>query len=403
MKVAEATLKHPDVKATRAARRAALSAVRESRAGWYPQVSTQFNNGKVNNDPSAILGTPARAYTNASFNLTVRQLVYDFGATNSQIDANNAKERQALFKQYQAESDVAYRAVQAYHELIRASRQLELAKRNEDARRSILDLVQQRQEIGGGTLSDVVRAKSRLAEALANSTTYQKNLGSVQASYREFFGDSVASVRVDSPVFDVNATGDWLSELGLAGQVGWKVRVAQAANTAAQADVKNARARSFASINLEVSSTRRDWVSPGTPGTDQSVALVARQALYTGGADSARIEQAIQKMQQTEEELRSAELEYKRQIDQLVQEVESAARLVSTRQSSAALAADSLRMVREQYAYRRGTLLDLLTAQETLYFAGRDLIDAQVDRALATYRLLSLAALLNPFMGLSVD
>jgi outer membrane protein TolC len=101
--------------------------------------------------------------------------------------------------------------------------------------------------------------------------------------------------------------------------------------------------------------------------------------------------------------LRSAELEYKRQLEQLTLEVASIGQLVSSRQTAAALAADSLRMVREQYAYRRGTLLDLLTAQESLYIAGRDLIDAQVDKALLAYKLMSTAALLNQFMGLMVE
>ena len=401
--VVDAALKHPDVKAVRFARRANQFAIRESRAGWMPQVSTQLNNGKVNNDPSAILGTPSRVYDNASFNVTVRQLVYDFGATNSLIEAANAKDQQSLYRQFSTESDVSFKAVQAYHELVRALRQFELAQRNEDARAAILNLVKQRQEIGGGTLSDVVRAESRLAEATANKTTYRKNLGSVQASYREYFGGDGSNVRFDSPVFDINATGDLMSEMGLAGQVSWKVRVAQAARAVAEADARNARAKSFASINLEVSSTRRDWVAPGTPGTDRTVALVARQALYTGGADTARIDQAVQKVMQSQEELQAAELEYKRQIEQLIMESQFAQPLLNSRRLTAGLAADSLRMVREQYAYRRGTLLDLLTAQEALYFSGRDLIDAEVDKALASYKLLASAALLNQFLGFSVD
>jgi adhesin transport system outer membrane protein len=298
---------------------------------------------------------------------------------------------------------VSFKAVQSYHELVRALRQFELAQRNEDARAAILSLVKQRQEIGGGTISDVVRAESRLAEATSNKTTYRKNLGTVQASYREFFGGDGANVRFDSPVFDINATGDLMSEIGLAGQVSWKVRVAQAARAVAEADAKNARAKSFASINLEVSSTRRDWIGPGTPGTDRSISLVARQALYTGGADTARIDQAVQKVMQSQEELQAAELEYKRQIEQLIMESEYSQPLLNSRRLTAGLAADSLRMVREQYAYRRGTLLDLLTAQEALYFSGRDLIDAEVDKALASYKLLASAALLNQFLGFSVD
>jgi len=43
----------------------------------------------------------------------------------------------------------------------------------------------------------------------------------------------------------------------------------------------------------------------------------------------------------------------------------------------------------------------LLTAQETLNFAARDLIDSQIDRAMGTYKILSAAALLNRFMGIT--
>jgi outer membrane protein TolC len=249
----------------------------------------------------------------------------------------------------------------------------------------------------------VVRAQSRVAEARANVTSAQKNLGAVQASYREFFGEDYRSVTATSAVFEVNATGDWLSEVGLAGQLGWKVRMAQSAKTAAQADLKSTEGKSLASFSLEYSNTRRDWLAPGVPGTDQTVAIVARQTLYTGGADTARIAQAQQKVNQAQEELDSAQLEYKRLLDQAVLEVEALEPLVDSRRIAAELAADSLRMVREQYAYRRGTLLDLLTAQETLYFAGRDLIDAQIDKAMAVYKLLSVSALLNRFVGLAAN
>jgi adhesin transport system outer membrane protein len=402
-RILSATIAHPDVRAVRAAQSASVFAVREARAPLFPQVSTQLSNGRIANDPSTLQGSPARNYNSASVSITVRQLLYDFGATRGQIDASNARQKQAEFRQYSVESEIALKAIQAYHDLIRTYRQMQLAQRNLEARQAILDLVRQRQDIGGGTVSDVVRAESRAAEAEANLTAYQRNLGVAQASYREYFPGELQAVTAQSTVFDIRATGDWLAEVGLAGQQGWKVRSAQAAQRLAEAELKATRGRSFASINLEVSAARRDLVHPGVPGTDQSIALVARQTLFGGWADTARVDQAVQKMRQSAEELRSAELEYRRQLDQLVLEVEAQERLVTSRQSAARLAAESLRMIREQYAYRRGTLLDLLTAQESLYFAGRDLIDAQVDRALSTYKLMSLAAVLNNFVGLPVE
>ena len=52
--------------------------------------------------------------------------------------------------------------------------------------------------------------------------------------------------------------------------------------------------------------------------------------------------------------------------------------------------------VKELFAFNRGSLLDLLRVQEDLYNAGRDLINASIDRRLAQYRLLHLASELEP-------
>jgi adhesin transport system outer membrane protein len=159
------------------------------------------------------------------------------------------------------------------------------------------------------------------------------------------------------------------------------------------------RGRSLPSINLELSATRRDLVGPANPGTDRSVMLVAKQSLYAGGADSARIDAASQKLLQSSEELESARRESARVLDQVLLEAESQERLMESRANTARLAAESLKMVREQYAYRRGTLLDLLTAQESLYAAGRELIDSQLDQAMSRYRVLNAASRLSQFVG----
>jgi outer membrane protein TolC len=52
------------------------------------------------------------------------------------------------------------------------------------------------------------------------------------------------------------------------------------------------------------------------------------------------------------------------------------------------LAVQALRAVREQFANRRGSLLDLLNAQETLHAAGVGLTEAEIDEALARWQVL---------------
>jgi adhesin transport system outer membrane protein len=402
--VRAATLSHPDVMAASAARGATLFAIREAEAARLPQVSAQLDNGRKSNDPSSLLNTPGRDYSTAAFTVTVRQLLYDFGASGGAIASSSARDEQAFFKAQQTRSEVALRAISAFHEWSRANRQLELARRNEKARASIVDLVKQRQELGGGTLSDVVRAQSRLAEAAALTASAIQKVGFAQVAYREVFNQLPPPLAEGADVvLALNLEEDFRVQLAQSGQETWKVRMALSARRAAQSDVQGAKGRAMPAINLELSNSRRDLMGAGSPGTDRSIMLVARQSLFSGGADTARIDQATQKLRQADEELESARREASRVLDQALLESESIAQLVNTRAGATRLAAQSLRMVREQYAYRRGTLLDLLTAQEALYSAGRDLVDAQVDQVIARYKVLHAASLLNRFLEIEAE
>ena len=191
-----------------------------------------------------------------------------------------------------------------------------------------------------------------------------------------------------------------LEEVKLSSSDSYKVKMAIATRNAAEFDMKSLVGKNLPSISVEVSNTRRDLAGPGEPGHDRSIYFVAKQNLYTGGADTAREQQYREKFLQSEEDLRAAKREAERVYDQALLEANSVESLVKSRLRAVELSAESLRMVREQFAYRRGSLLDLLTAQEALNTAGRDLIDAQIDSAQTKYKVLSAAALLNKFFAL---
>lgn len=392
---------HPEVLAAISARRSAGFSVREAKAAYYPQLNGQTQKGPVKSDPSSVLGTSARNYQASSIGIVVRQLLFDFGGTNNAIDASNARDELYQYKTRLTRADVALRAVQAHHEMLKAMRQLDLANRNLQSRESILDLVSQRQDLGGGTVSDVVRAQSRVADAAASVVAAKQRIGLVEASYRELFGPSKSQdASVLNILVDIPLDKALLEEVKQSASESYKVRMAVATRNAAEFDFKSQVGKNLPSISLEVSNTRRDLAGPGEPGHDRSVYLVAKQNLYTGGADTAREQQYREKLLQAEEDLRAAKREAERVYDQAILEANSVESLVKSRLKAVELSAQSLRMVREQFAYRRGSLLDLLTAQETLNSAGRDLIDAQIDSAQTKYKVLSAAALLNKFFAL---
>ena len=175
---------------------------------------------------------------------------------------------------------------------------------------------------------------------------------------------------------------------------------ALAQSLAAGHDAKAAAAALLPTLSLEAVATRRDIGSGATPGLDKTIGLVLRQNFYTGGADTARKNQADQRAVEDRLALDTLRRQLERAIGQTQADARYADSLITARKEAVLVAAAAFESVREQFAFRRGTLLDLLRAQEDLDLAGRDLIDVVVDHALARYRLLHLAMELTPLFDL---
>jgi outer membrane protein TolC len=137
-----------------------------------------------------------------------------------------------------------------------------------------------------------------------------------------------------------------------------------------------------------VSTQRRDIIGKGAPGTDITAGLVLRYSFYTGGADQARAAQAAHRAVEAAEQVRGVTVQVERALAQAMATEDNAAATLQARREGVTLAVQALRAVREQFANRRGSLLDLLSAQESLHAAGIGLTEAEVDEALARWQVL---------------
>ena len=397
-RVRDAVVRHPELRSALGAVDGAVAAIEEARAASKPQITGQSEGGWRHFDRNATLGSPERRYSTGGLGVSMRQLVYDFGAAEALVQSSQARTRVAEARMEAKRSEVALRAVQVAVELDRSRRQLELAQENETARRAIASYVKERFDLGGGAVSDVLRAESRVAEASAGVVAARTRVEAAEAGYREIFGvtPGAVSLGAEAPV-DVPGLGK-LPELALSFS---SVRAASAVKEAASADVRAANARSMPQLNFEASVNRRDLVGYNvSPGTDRTAGLSLRYDFYTGGAASAREAQALSRLRQAEEDYRATIQTFERFADEALADARASSQLVVARISAVELAANSLRAVREQFAFRRGTLLDLLTAQEAVNAAGQALIDAYAQQVLGSYRLLYVASRLDAHFGL---
>ena len=256
-------------------------------------------------------------------------------------------------------------------------------------------------ELGASATSDVLRARARLAGAQASGVAARNQLTSAEAVYLEFFDQAPpAGIALPQlPALDMARA----AELARIVEASPLVAEAQRQADAAAAEARAAQAALLPSIALDLSLRRRDLGGAGTPSTDWSAGLAVRQNVFNGGADQARASQAEQRAR----EARLAETNLRRQLEralsQAYADIGNSNTAVLARKDAAQVAAVALEAVREQFAFRRGSLLDLLRAQEELHQATRDLIDALADQTLSRYRFLHLAADLTPLFGVPVD
>ena len=385
-RVSNAVLNNPSTLAGRSTLGVASEAVREARAGVLPFITGQLDATSRNNDPNLILNTPDQRYSTGGAGLTLRQLLFDFGATQASIEAAREREGATAARVQNRDGDLALRTVEAWYDVVRARAQSRLARLNLEAMQSMQAFLEQRLQLGGGPVSDVLRAQTRVTAAFA-SWTASKSREQVSAAgfrelYREEPGDIDMPVAVALNLQTVEADSASLVRDFPA------VRSAEAARRAAEQDRDQSAARALPQLNVELSAQRRDLVGSGEPGTDLGAFVVMRYNFYTGGADTARTAQAGYRVSEATEQVRSISLQVERALAQAMAEQRSAETVLRARAEGVTQSIVALGAVRELFVNRRGSLLDLLNAQETVNLSGQAFIDAEIDAALARWRVL---------------
>ena len=397
-RVSKAVLTHPEALAARATVQAAGEATRELAAAARPQIDTRIDAAHRQTAESTVLQVPPRNYETAGIGLNLRQNIYDFGAIEASVVAGREREVAVAARADNRRSDLALRAVQVWLEVYRSRKQLELNRLNVEARETSVKYLERRYELGAGLASDVWRAQSRLADARASLALVQARVRTSDANFREVFQEAPGDIELPAPPpLDVAALAANQDSLVRGFPA---VRSAEAARRAADQDVDVTELRTRPQLGFELNALRRDLLGASAPGNDYSAALVLRYNFYTGGADTARVGQAAYRAAEAGEQARNISLQVERALTQALADQQSAAALVAARRDEVTLAAASLRALRELFANRRGSLLDLLSAQEVLQSAGLGLIDAQVEQALARWRVLYFSAAFGPTLGL---
>ncbi len=381
---------NPGVAEAGANRRATESEMRQVQSTLLPQVRLETRLGKERFDQQ-IIPTPngnAAWRDSQQYSIVVRQTLFDGFATINEIWRQAARTDAAAMRTYERTELLALDGSEAYLDVVRYIRLIELASRNLQAHREILRNVDQRYAGGRAGEGDLQQTRERVAAAEAALYGFQQSLDEARARFRKVVGLEPHNLRWPGRLPDLPPTKD--ATLAIAVRYNPTIRAAQADADAAKYGYRSTAGAFVPSVALE---------ARGDTGTNYNNLLGRRDELsgkvvfswdvFRGGQDAWR------RNEMAERYIENTQRHARLQRDAL----ESIDRAWSARAYSGdrigalsrQVAADrrTIDAYTKEYELGQRSLIDLLNAQNSLFTASVSLVSIQSLAIFADFQMLA--------------
>ena len=381
---------HDRINAAKNDLEAAHSRIRETRGAWFPEAQVDFNNGFQKR------ANPGTQDTTKRFNettLSITQLLWDFGKTNTDVTISEKNHETAAISLHRVRQDLILEGITAYIQVYSASRRLTLSRQSEDNIKVQTELEDARVAGGAGFSTDVLQAKTELAEAQSRRVVAEGTLRNALSRYHALFRDMPREIGTFAlppiPETLMPRTLDEAIEVGM--KDNFQVRIDRLAADIAKDSVTRTRQDLFYPELSAVVETSHEKNLDGTIGQrNEQVAKVELTFPFNLGmtafdsVDASRssfkatIDRAADTQRTAEETIRLAwaDLETARQNHEV-------------RSAQIEIAAKFLELAREEREAGRRSLLDVLSGETRLINAQSDAVLTEVSIVQAAFRLLN--------------
>ena len=382
--LAKAYMNNPDFNAQRAALRATDEGVQRARAGLLPSVSASSSLGRESRSLSSSYMLSPR-----TLGLSATQSIYNGARVSNQIDLSEKTVLAAREQLRSVEQKVLFGSSSGYMAVVRDTAVLKVRQANINVLKEQLRQTEDRFNVGEVTRTDVAQVSAQLAAAEAERSAAQASLASSVASYQQIIGSMPDALADAVPL--VNMVPTSLDQALLIGQADHPdIRAARFSVDIAAAGVKIAQGELLPSLSLKGTLTRaQDYQSPGDEYNDASIVASLTIPLYEGGEVHARVRQLKETLGQRRLEADSALRAVIAEISSAWSQYITSQARIKAAETQIEAATVALNGTREEAKVGQRTTLDVLIADQTLLGAQVNLVTAQTDRVVASYRVLS--------------
>lgn len=389
--IALARRANPDLAQIRAQSDAATARLAQARAGRLPNLTLSAEAASGTSDLGGFFGFGQSDVTPRAASLQLRQPIFSGGRVSAAIAQAGEGRAGALAEVGGATAMLGAQVAAAYVGVLSAQDMLALSQAQVAQMDTIIAQAQLRFRGGEIPRTELDQAMARHAESRAALARAEGLLARSRAHFASLVGAEADGLEAE---VGAPATPGTLDEaIATASQSSPLLLAAQAAERAAQAGVRYARAERAPSLALTATaSTARDQFFPGYRADGVTVGVQGRWTLFSGGLVSGRVDEAGAQLRLAQARLDAARNQVREAVIGAWGDVVTARAVQRAATDQARAATSALDSVRHEVRVGQKPLLDLLDAEREALAAQNAMIAARGEVTISTYRL---NALLN--------
>lgn len=392
---------HPAVSAAIADVQATQAVRTQVRAGLFPRLDAQLVGARALardfGDRTAVVESlQPRGRVDA--NIAGDQLLWDFGATGQRIAAATDRTRAAQAEVERVAGETALRAVAAWYDVLGYQTLFEISAASVARQREILADVRTRVAQGLGAGGDTARTEAVLADAEAQNARFERLLAQARARYREAFGDDPPPRLTRS--LPPASTAQSLDTAQALARQSPAVQVALRRAEAARRDYRAVKADGLPRLSAGVNGTRYDVFT----SSDYEVrgTLVLRQNLFAGGRQRGAVAEAAARSRGEAFIADRVTGETERDAGAAFTDIQALSRTAATLETAYVANRRARDTYVEQFRVSRGTLIELLRAEQSYVAAASAYLQGIVELDVARYALLVRTGEILPVVGVKI-
>lgn len=403
----EAWRNSPDLRQQAAQVKIAGERAVQARAGGRLNVSGQARlEIEKQNSPFPSFGTQTDEFSDETFpttlQLNISQPLYTGGQVENLTDAAETRISVEETLLIATEQQVLLDAVTAYSDVRRDLFLVDVAENNVRVLNEQLRAARERFAVGEVTRTDVEQARARLAAARSRLAAAQGQLQVSRESFTDVVGRPPAGLDEPPPLPDLPESLEGAVRVAAVNEP--NVIAARREREASGFDVRAAIGRLLPQISLQASVSQNDEISDDEFGVRTVRAGInITVPFYTGGENYSRVRQAQAQVEATEAQITTSLRDALRQVGVAWSQLQVAQASIQAGKQEVRAAELAFEGVTEEAKVGARTTLDVLDAEEEVLQAKADLLRAERDEYVASYRLLAaIGKLTVEHLGLEV-